>query len=995
MLHLLLLAFTGQTWSQLIQRYNTFSYGVNEGLLQTTIYDIEIDRNNFCWVSFPNGIRKFDGSRFTPVPVQAGLPDDRFTRFFRCANNDLLISHSTGISRYNIATDNFTPVYTAKGAGKSETIIIGEEAGVLYFFDGRSGMVTAMNSTDFKVLYTFKTGITGSAADVSARLRFSENLVDGMTVIRNGSLLSLVDLKNRKLARQTEIDGVVYSFILRMKNRSEVFYVNGKEPDNLRCHNFETNSDYPVQVKGKDNSSISRCVMLPWKDKTLISFNNRIFETDSTLSELKAELVNFQNQPVAGAQAITQIKEDNFGNLYLQTVNGGIRKIIRHTYPIKYFGTADPAGNTMYAILPDKKNNRILTGGSAGLLVFDTLQHLVKRFAQAPGTEKKFSPNGIIPDGNGGYIIFAVGLQTAFFLDKNLHGLMPVPIYSNLPPDRSYIQFFGNPIINTGTWAVFQSQEKLYRVDLRSHRITEHEFSQAYIMAGHWQNKMIISHDGNELIYLDGETFREIRRVPFFEPNGLRCITTDDAGFLYAGGNNGIFKLDANGKILRQWNKSTGLPDECIYSLAFDNTGAIWCSTNKGVLKINTDNQVLQITKQDGLQENEFNTNVLAVAADGEMYFGGTNGVSSFYPATISSVEDPLTLLFTGIRANSLPTDTSTAPWNINRVQLNYRQNALSFDFIVMGNYNPDQYVYQYKMENVDDEWIQNNEMQTVRYSLSPGRYVFKVSASRSFNKDAIPLKEIYITIRPPVWQQWWFRAALLLFASAILYYFINQRNKRIYAVKLQKLEQEQEIKKERERISKDLHDSLGAYANAVLYNTELLAGETSASRREELITDLNFASKDIITALRETVWALKNETYTAEECLVRIRNFIQPFARYYSHIQFAVEGEAPETASLHYTRALHLVRIVQEAVTNSIKHADPSIIKINSHFAGSSWVVTITDNGKGFDYSVGREAERGNGIANMKHRATEAGFELQIDSKLQEGTIITVTTNL
>ena len=57
---------------------------------------------------------------------------------------------------------------------------------------------------------------------------------------------------------------------------------------------------------------------------------------------------------------------------------------------------------------------------------------------------------------------------------------------------------------------------------------------------------------------------------------------------------------------------------------------------------------------------------------------------------------------------------------------------------------------------------------------------------------------------------------------------------------------------------------------------------------------DLKFASKDIITSLRETIWALKKDNYTAEDCLLRIKNFIQPFARYYPHIKFTVEGEAP-----------------------------------------------------------------------------------------------------
>ncbi|HMX80686.1 MAG TPA: hypothetical protein PLG91_10265, partial [Ferruginibacter sp.] len=83
----LLLNFTAA--AQGISRYNTFSYNVNEGLLQSTIADIEYDSNNFLWISFPNGIQKFDGNTFTTISPQAGLPEDKNVTFFRSRNGDL------------------------------------------------------------------------------------------------------------------------------------------------------------------------------------------------------------------------------------------------------------------------------------------------------------------------------------------------------------------------------------------------------------------------------------------------------------------------------------------------------------------------------------------------------------------------------------------------------------------------------------------------------------------------------------------------------------------------------------------------------------------------------------------------------------------------------------------------------------------------------------------------------------------------------------------
>jgi signal transduction histidine kinase len=224
-----------------------------------------------------------------------------------------------------------------------------------------------------------------------------------------------------------------------------------------------------------------------------------------------------------------------------------------------------------------------------------------------------------------------------------------------------------------------------------------------------------------------------------------------------------------------------------------------------------------------------------------------------------------------------------------------------------------------------------------------------------------------------------------------LLAYFINQRNKKKYAAKLQQLENERQLKEERERISKDLHDSLGAYANAVLYNTELLEKEKGEEKKKELIGDLKFASKDIITSLRETVWALKKEIYTAEDCLVRVKNFIQPLAKYYSHISFRIEGETPTDMDLHYTKALNLVRIMQEAVSNSIKHASSSSIIVTSVQTENKWKLTVADDGKGFNYASMKEDERGNGLNNMEQRAAASGFQIGIHSKENNGTEITI----
>lgn len=203
-------------------------------------------------------------------------------------------------------------------------------------------------------------------------------------------------------------------------------------------------------------------------------------------------------------------------------------------------------------------------------------------------------------------------------------------------------------------------------------------------------------------------------------------------------------------------------------------------------------------------------------------------------------------------------------------------------------------------------------------------------------------------------------------------------------------MENETRLRKERERISRDLHDNIGAYANAVLYNTELLEKEEEASEQASIMKELRFASKDIISSLRETIWALKKENYSAEECLFRIKNFVQPISRYYPKINFKIQGTASAEKILSYQRALNIVRVAQEAISNAIKHGDANTVYISSEQQGETWKLIIEDDGCGFD-SEEEKNSTGNGLENMAERAKDGDFNVKIMSQPGRGTTIEI----
>jgi signal transduction histidine kinase len=883
-------------------------------------------------------------------------------------------------------------VYQQNPTRKKPASFLGQVADIVYFYD-ELATITGIRADNHKVVMVVKTGLPPFVSQNENTPAISDNIIQGKTAFWINKVLYYWDLQNGKLLSQSLPLDERASMFLHLLPGGKAVYYDHENPGALQCWDFATATNKKLVIDGRDNvSSIYRLNILSWNNKFLISINNNLYETDSTFWVLKSELVNFQNQPVASNNGISDIVTDNVGNIYLQTISGGIRKIIRNNYPVKYYGTLSKEENSIISLLPDKKNNRVLAGTNGyGLLIFDTLQHLTRRIQALPGRNLPFGVSAILKDNKGDYLLYITGENRIWRLTADLSTLSSTPV-SYADSIKAYgINYFATVIHQDTEKAIIQSMFRLYRTDFITQKTTTHWVSSEYVLGRLWYNDNIIFHANDELITLDGQTFKEIKKIPFPNTGGVRCIIRDAYGNILMGTNKGIFKTDGNGNILYQWNKENGLPDECIYAIAIDKNEDMWCSSNKGIFRINKDNYIFHLTREDGFQENEFNSNIVAQTEDGELFFGGVNGVSSFFPSSINSFDETIQILLTRIRVNNMDLNTHLAPWNTDKIKLNYSRNSLSFDFVAMANNNPAQYIYQYRMKGIDKEWLQNTGLQTVRYSLPPGKYVLQLYASRSFDRNAKPMKELAIIISPPFWKTWWFRIGSSLVLVTLLTYAINQRNKRKYAKKLQQLENERQIKQERERISKDLHDSLGAYANAVLHNTDLLEKEKGEQKRTELIGGLKFASKDIITSLRETVWALKKESYTAEDCLVRIRNFIQPFTRYYEHIHFRVIGEAPADHILHYTKALNLVRIVQEAISNSIKHASPSSIQVTSSVNNDQWKLVIVDDGKGFDQAAARKTEQGNGLHNMEHRAAETGFDLTLETKPGSGTIITI----
>lgn len=205
----------------------------------------------------------------------------------------------------------------------------------------------------------------------------------------------------------------------------------------------------------------------------------------------------------------------------------------------------------------------------------------------------------------------------------------------------------------------------------------------------------------------------------------------------------------------------------------------------------------------------------------------------------------------------------------------------------------------------------------------------------------------------------------------------------------LAQLETQNKLQEQRMLISRDLHDNIGAQLTFIISSIENLKYfepiKEQLTQRYDTIA--NF-TKQTITELRDTIWAMNSGEITWEELSIRITDFVKKAGQSASGIVFDFEIHErinPET-KLSSAESIQILRVIQESVQNTIKYAAANRVEIKIDSTGKEILVNIHDNGKGF---VESEIKPGNGLYNMRKRAEELGGSLEIHSEPGSGTSI------
>jgi signal transduction histidine kinase len=260
-------------------------------------------------------------------------------------------------------------------------------------------------------------------------------------------------------------------------------------------------------------------------------------------------------------------------------------------------------------------------------------------------------------------------------------------------------------------------------------------------------------------------------------------------------------------------------------------------------------------------------------------------------------------------------------------------------------------------------------------------------------SSNTVFYKKIDIIINHAWWQTWWFRIIAILLSVILISLGILRYYRKKYQIRIRDLQVQNQIKTERERISKELHDNIGTQLSYISSNIDwMLYPPVTLTKQEETqrLSAVNNTAKEVIADLRETIWAMKKESVHLDELADRLKLLLQSQHLVKPRMDIKINEDIQSNTIFSPTEALNIFRICQEAIVNSVKHAEAEMLTLSIQSgANGNYTLSVEDNGKG--YIINKKFPGHYGVENMRSRAQELKAALFIISEETKGTKVTL----
>jgi signal transduction histidine kinase/ligand-binding sensor domain-containing protein len=490
----------------------------------------------------------------------------------------------------------------------------------------------------------------------------------------------------------------------------------------------------------------------------------------------------------------------------------------------------------------------------------------------------------------------------------------------------------------------------------------------------------------------DGLAGRTVRSL-YQDRDGVLWIGTYDSGL-------GRFK---DGKFTR-YTTSEGLFDNGVFQILEDDSGWFWMGCNRGIYRVRkqelndfADGKIKAITaiafgKSDGMVNVECNGGRWPAgikARDGKLWFPTMGGVAVIDPATVTTNNQPPPVLI-----ESALVDRQQVALG-NEMQIAPHQSDFEIRYTALSFINSENIRFKYKLEGLDQDWVDVGTRRTAYFThIAPGQYTFRVIAANSDGVWNMEGQALRINVLPPFYRTWWFLSLIglsIIGAGFMGYRYrigqLERRHAEQQAFARQLIDSQEA---ERQRISAELHDSLGQHL--LIIRNRAALGERAAQDPVESrnqFDEITASATQAIAEVRAISQNLRPVNLDRLGLSATIEEMVEKVAAS-SGIQFSADIEPLGDGILTQEQEINSFRVVQESINNIVKHAQATKAYVEMWRENGELRVTVRDNGRGFAIGeAGNGPARGLGLTSMAERVRILEGTFKINSAPGEGTTL------
>lgn len=625
--------------------------------------------------------------------------------------------------------------------------------------------------------------------------------------------------------------------------------------------------------KGQANSissNVIRKMMVARDGKLWVSTLNGINIIDVENQTVRVLNHHPDDPSSLNQNSIYDMMQDAAGSVWVGTYYGGVNVYHENSTPFREYksnsGKNALSSNVVSAILEDQKHNLWIGTEAEGLNYYDRSSGKFNSFRHDPENPASLSSNLVkavsvdhkgkvwVGTYEGGLDLFLP--ESGSFKHYKPNPADPYALNSNriiaLLHD-SQKRFW----IGTRAQGIYLYNEKSDNFDPYTGKDGEHDLRIVRcFFEDSKKNIWIACSSGTYILENNSNTLRRFKtRNNDTKFNDINFIQEDSKGIIWLGGyESGLIRYIPELKTTRFFTKEEGLPSNVVLGMLEDAKGYLWISTDNGLSKF--DRKVFKTyTVRDGLPGNVFNYNSFFKDSKGEFFFGGFNGMVSFFPDQIKDNKMVPKAVFSRLRLFNKPvnindeTELLSENFSLTKsITFSHHQNIFTIDFAVLNYIKSEKNRYAYKLEGFEKDWNYVSSPSATFTNLPSGTYTLLIRGSNNDGVWTAAPARLTIHVNPPFWKTWWayliylscFLGLLFLFSRFLWIRALLRREHELYQMKLDFFTNvSHEIRTPLTLIVGPLENLINETQESPALNRKLLTVRKNAGRLTRLVNEL------------------------------------------------------------------------------------------------------------------------------------------------------------